>query len=75
MLIFLFKSSVYRPSGTSLLNALFLIWLKGINLCSVLFCGFFFILRELFAGFFADRGHSAKSAKIGTRKIFMLHGK
>ena len=33
-----------------------------------------------FAGFysaatnFADRGQSAKSAKIRTRKIFMLHG-
>ena len=30
-----------------------------------------FILRELI---FADRGQSAKSAKIRTRKIFMLHG-
>ena len=34
------------------------------------FAGFFF-LRELI---FADRGQSAKSAKIRTRKIFMLHG-
>ena len=36
----------------------------------VLFCGFF-ILQELI---FADRGQSAKSAKITTRKIFMLYG-
>ena len=70
MLMFLFKSNVYRPSGTSLLKALFLIRLKGANFCGVLFCGFF-ILRELI---FADRDQSAKSAKIRTRKIFMLHG-
>ena len=70
MLMFLFKSNVYRPSGTSLLKALFLIRLKGVNFCGVLFCGFF-ILEELI---FADRGQSAKSAKIRTRKIFMLHG-
>ena len=31
-----------------------------------------FFLRELI---FADRGQSAKSAKIRTRKIFMLHGR
>ena len=43
--------------------------LKGVNFCGVLFCGFF-ILRELI---FADRGQSAKYAKIKTRKIFMLH--
>ena len=42
---------------------------KGVNFCGVLFCGFFF-LRELI---FADRGQSAKFAKIRTRKIFMLH--
>ena len=35
-----------------------------------IFYGFFF-LRELS---FADRGQSAKFAKIRTRKIFMLHG-
>ena len=45
--------------------------LKGVNFCGVLFCAFF-ILRELI---FADRGQSAKSAKIRTRKIFMLHGR
>ena len=31
----------------------------------------FFFLRQLI---FADRGQSAKFAKIRTRKIFMLHG-
>ena len=71
MFTFLFKSNVYRPSGTSLLKALFLICLKGVNFCGALFCGFF-ILRELI---FADRGQSAKSAKIRTCKIFMLHGR
>ena len=70
MLMFLFKSNVYRPSGTSLLKALFLIRLKGVNFCGDLFCGFF-ILRELI---FADRGQSAKSAKIRILKIFILHG-
>ena len=70
MLMFLFKSNVYHPSGTSLLKALFLIGLKGVNFCGFLFWGCF-ILRELF---FADRGQSVKSAKIKTRKIFMLHG-
>ena len=64
MLMFLFKSHLYRPSGTSLLKALFLIRLKGVNFCGVLFCGIF-ILRELI---FADQGQSAKSAKIKTRK-------
>ena len=59
MLMFLFKSNVYRPSGTSLLKALFLIRLKGVNFCGVLFCGFF-ILRELI---FADRGQSRKIRK------------
>ena len=39
------------------------------HLIRTLFCGFFF-LRELI---FADRGQSAKFAKIRTRKIFMLH--
>ena len=39
--------------------------MEGVNFCGVLFCGGFF-LRELI---FADRGQSAKSAKI-----FMLHG-
>ena len=58
------------PSGTSLLQAKFSIWLQGVIFCGVLFCGYFF-LRELI---FADRGQSAKSAKIRTRKIFMLHG-
>ena len=67
---FQFYKNLYRLNGTSLLKALFLIWLKGVNFCGVLFCGFF-ILRELI---FADRGQSAKSAKIRTRKIFMLHG-
>ena len=66
----LFKSNVYRPSGADLLKVEFLIRLKGVNFCGVLFCGCFF-LRELI---FADRGQSAKSAKIRTRKIFMLHG-
>ena len=42
---------------------------KGVNFCSVLFCRFF-IPRELI---FVDLGQSAKSAKIRTRKIFMLH--
>ena len=70
MLMFLFKSNVYRSSGISLLKAEFKIWLKGVNFCGVLFCGCFF-LRELI---FADRGQSAKSAKIRIRKIFMLHG-
>ena len=55
---------------TSPLKAEFLIWLKGFNFCGVLFWGFFF-LRELI---FADRGQSAKFAKIRTRKIFMLYG-
>ena len=55
---------------SSPLKAEFSIWLKGVNFCGVLFCGFFF-LRELI---FADRGQSAKFAKIRTRKIFMLHG-
>ena len=32
----------------------------------------FFFLRELI---FVDRGQSAKSAKIKTRKIFMLHSR
>ena len=66
MLMFLFKSIVYRPSGTSLLKALFLIWLKGVNFCGVLFCGFV-ILQELF---FAHRGQSVKSAKI--RTVYLL---
>ena len=39
--MFLFKSNVFRPSG-----AVFLICLKRVNFCGVLFCGFFF-LREL----------------------------
>ena len=39
------------------------------HLIRTLLCGFFF-LRELI---FADRGQSAKFAKIRTRKIFMLH--
>ena len=68
--MFLFKSNVYRPSGTSLLKALFLIRVKGVNFLRR-FILRFSILRELI---FADRGQSAKSAKIGTRKIFMLHG-
>ena len=51
-------------------KAEFLIWLKGVNFCGVIFCVFFF-LRELI---FADRGQSAKFAKIRTCKIFMLHG-
>ena len=66
----LFKSKVYRLSGADLLKVEFLIWLKGVNICGVLFCRCLF-LRELI---FADRGQSAKSAKIRTRKIFMLHG-
>ena len=70
MLLFLFKSNLYRPHGTSLLKALFSIGLKGVNFCGVLFCEFF-ILRELI---FVDRGKSAKSAKIRTHKIFLLHG-
>ena len=70
MLMFLFKSNVYRPSGTIQLKVLFLIWLKGVNFFGVLFCGSF-ILRELT---FADRGQSPKSAKIRSRKVFMLHG-
>ena len=52
------------------LKAELLIWLKGVNFCGVLFCGFFF-LRELI---FVDQGQSAKFARIRTRKIFMLHG-
>ena len=67
MLMFSFKSNVYRPSGISLLKALFLIWLKGVNFCGVLFCGFFIPREQIFA----DRSPSAKSAKISTRKIFM----
>ena len=70
MLMFSFKSTVYRLSGIRLLKALFLIRLKGVNFCGVLVCGFF-ILRELI---FADRGQPAKFAKIRTRKIFMLRG-
>ena len=35
--------------------------LKGVNFCGVLFCGFSFFLQELI---FADRGQSAKFAKI-----------
>ena len=46
-------------------KAEFLIWLKGVNFCGVIFCGFFF-LRELI---FADRGQSAKFAKIRTPKF------
>ena len=56
MLMLLFKSNVYRPSGIRLLKALFLTRLKGVNFCGVLFCGFF-ILRELI---FADRSQPAK---------------
>ena len=56
-------------NGTSPLKAEFLIWLKGVKFCGVSFCALFF-LRELI---FADRGQSAKFAKIRTRKIFMLH--
>ena len=37
--------------------------------CGVLFCGFFSAGTN-----FADRGRSAKFAKIRTRKIFMLQG-
>ena len=33
-------TELYRPSGRSLLKALFLICLKGDNFCGVLFCGF-----------------------------------
>ena len=62
----LFKSNVYRPSGLDLLKVEFLIWLKGVNLCGVLFCGCFFLWELI--------GQSAKSAKIRTRKIFMVHG-
>ena len=73
MLMFLFKSNVYRPSSSkwhkSTKNVV-LILLKGVNFCGVLFYRFF-ILRELI---FVDRGQSAKSAKIRTRKIFMIHG-
>ena len=50
MLMFLFKSNVYRPSSTSLLKALFLIWLKGVNFCGVLFCGFFYSAGTNFCG-------------------------
>ena len=71
--MFLFKSNVYHPGVKSLLKLGFLILLKGINFCGVLSCGFL-ILRELI---FADRGQSAKSAKLeppnfhATRKQFI----
>ena len=73
VLMFLFKSNVYRPSGTSLLKVLFSEFDRRelIFAAFYYFCGFF-ILRELI---FADRGQSAKCAKIRTRNIFMLHGK
>ena len=58
-----------RRRGTSPLKAEFLIWLKGVNFCDVLLCVFFSAGTN-----FADRGQSAKFAKIRTRKIFMLHG-
>ena len=45
--------------------------MEGVNFCGVLFCGCFFLLELIFA----DRGQSAKSAKMRTRKIFMLPGK
>ena len=69
MLMFLFKSNVYRSSSISLLKAEFLIWLKGVNFCGVLFCGCYFLREQNFA----DRSQCANSAKIRTRKIFMLH--
>ena len=64
------NKSLSLPYTTSPLKAEFFILLKGVNFCGLLFCRFFF-LRELI---FADRGQSAKFAKIKTRKIFMLHG-
>ena len=42
VLMFLFESNVYCPSGTSLLKAEFLVGLKRINFCGVLSCVFFF---------------------------------
>ena len=42
VLMFLFVSNVYCPSGTSLLKAEFLVGLKRVNFCGVLSCVFFF---------------------------------
>ena len=40
--MFLVTSNVYRPSGANLLEAEFLSWLKGVNVCDVSFCEFLF---------------------------------
>ena len=61
------NKSLSLPYTTSPLKAEFLVWLKGVNYCGVLFCGFFFSAETNFCG-------SAKFAKIRTRKIFMLRG-
>ena len=66
----LFFVQCISPSGTSLLKPEFLICLKGVKFAAFYFAGVFFLREQIFA----DRGQSAKSAKMRTREIFMLHG-